>query len=516
MRTPRRSPSSVVTGRAAAFASALAPTRTAAIAVALASALGAPGAAGAAELDPERCAAQQPRIEELLQNDRATCLQLASRRESRGLDGGFAACEERALARWNGRMERAGCDLGGGVDESAALADGEPAEAWVELGGETRQVRYRVVDGVAIFEGDMILGTEGEVRAGDRRIRARLASGLQTVQSHTRGDFGWSKNVVPFEISSSLSDTMRNRITQAVAHWNENTIVRLQARDGEGDYVRFVPGDGCRSFVGRKGGKQEIELSSDCSVGNVIHEIGHAVGLYHEQNRSDRDDFIVVDFDNIDEDFQDQFEKGPWGSVNRGSFDFNSRMLYAPFNGFAIDGDEPTMTKLDGSTWTPNLTALSTGDIVGVTRMVTALDSPFTLKDKFRNKSADRCMDGASGGSGAAVEARSCTGAQRQRWLLYTHPRTTRKLLINERSGMCLHVPNGSSTSGLDLVQVPCHGGTRQAFSFLERSWPWDPYKIRNVASQRCVALESTSNGGDVEQRTCGSSDQQKWFQELF
>ena len=493
----------------------VAPTRSAAVAIALVTALGAPGSAAAATLDAERCATQQPAIERLLGKSRETCLELASRRAARGLDDGFAACETRAIARWNERMERAGCDLGGGVESGVATQQGESAEAWVELAGETVQVRYRVLDGRAILQGDMILGTAEEVRAGDLRIRARLASGLQTVQSHTRGDFGWAKNLIPFEVSSALSATMVNRINQAVAHWNANTVVRLQARDGEGDYVRFVTGDGCRSHVGKKGGKQEIELDTDCSVGNVIHEIGHAVGLYHEQNRSDRDDFVEVNFDAIDEDFADQFEKGPFGSVARGAFDFNSRLLYSPF-AFAIDEDEPSMTRLDGSTWTPNLTVLSTGDIVGVTRMVTGLDSAFTLKDKFRNKSADRCMDGATGGSGAAVEVRSCTGASRQRWLLYTHPRTLRKLLINERSGLCLSVPGGATTNNLDLQQLPCTGATSQAFSFLERSFPWDPYKIRNVASQRCVALESTANGGDVEQRACGTSDQQKWFQELF
>jgi len=491
-------------------------TRSASLAIAIATAFAAPAAAPAATLDAERCAVRQPAIERVLQRSRQSCLELADRRRARGLDDGFEACEARAIAHWGERMRRAGCDLGGGVETSDVAASGATDEAWVRLQGETAQVRYRVVDGVAILQGDMILGTEEEVRDGDRRIRARLASGLQTVQSHTRGDFGWPKNVIPFEVSSALPQATVNRINQAVAHWNGNTIVRLQARNGEGDYVRFVTGDGCQSHVGKKGGKQEIKLSPDCSVGNAIHEIGHAVGLYHEQNRSDRDDFVAVNFDNMadDEHIIDQFTKGPFGSVTRGAFDFNSRLLYSPF-AFS-NNDEPTITRLDGSTWTPNLTVLSTGDIVGVTRMITGLDSAFTLKDKFRNKSADRCLDGASGGSGAAVEVRNCTGAARQRWLVYQHPRTARKLLINERSGMCLDVPGGAATNALDLQQLPCHGGTSQAFGFTERDFPWDPWKIRNSASQRCVALESTANGGDVDQRTCGTSDQQKWFQELL
>jgi hypothetical protein len=86
------------------------------------------------------------------------------------------------------------------------------------------------------------------------------------------------------------------------------TCIRFQTRTSESDYVFVVRGDsvsGCWSYVGRIGGRQELNLQVATSGGHCIwhhvvsHEFIHAIGYYHEQSRTDRDDFVNINWDNI-------------------------------------------------------------------------------------------------------------------------------------------------------------------------------------------------------------------------
>ena len=54
--------------------------------------------------------------------------------------------------------------------------------------------------------------------------------------------------------------------------------------------------------MGRLGGKQEILIGSveaKCKVGNLIHELGHTLGFFHEHSRPDRDDFVRVALEKV-------------------------------------------------------------------------------------------------------------------------------------------------------------------------------------------------------------------------
>ena len=54
----------------------------------------------------------------------------------------------------------------------------------------------------------------------------------------------------------------------------------------------------CASRVGRGGDKvQKLTIGSKalrCKIGNIIHELGHAVGFFHEHSRPDRNKYVRV------------------------------------------------------------------------------------------------------------------------------------------------------------------------------------------------------------------------------
>ena len=69
------------------------------------------------------------------------------------------------------------------------------------------------------------------------------------------------------------------------------------------DYVTFrSDSPGCWSFVGRKGGGQVINLAEKCvRLGVAVHELLHALGLHHQQSAANRDDYVTINWDNIEE-----------------------------------------------------------------------------------------------------------------------------------------------------------------------------------------------------------------------
>lgn len=148
-------------------------------------------------------------------------------------------------------------------------------------------------------------------------------------------------------------------VEKAIEHWETRTQINFIERTNQSNYVRFIDGgaNACASSVGMKGGSQTIHVSSCNTVGRIVHEIGHAIGFFHEQGRSDRNQHIIVNLENTG--FDSQFNIATEG-VDYGPFDFNSVMMYGSFLG--SNNGQPVITKLNGDTFDNPSIGLSVHD----------------------------------------------------------------------------------------------------------------------------------------------------------
>lgn len=199
-----------------------------------------------------------------------------------------------------------------------------------------------------------------------------LTEGLSS-KTESVGRIGnrWPNNTISYFIDEEAN---REPIEQAIRHVQLFTNLKFYETTYEenpyalGFYGAF---NSCSAAVGYDGDTEHsnyINTGGCVGASSIIHEIGHSLGLWHEHSRADRDDYIIVDLANTNDDYQYQIYGGGTDGFEYTDFDFNSIMLYGSYD-TSING-EPVMTRVNGNTFNGNTSGnFSDLDIEGLQEM---------------------------------------------------------------------------------------------------------------------------------------------------
>lgn len=231
-------------------------------------------------------------------------------------------------------------------------------------------IHYSRLGDLAIYEGDIILGKLEEMENIRKQVDGKgpHIEGIRIINWSNPSQYLWTNGVVYYSKDSSLTNEAAKELKKAMDYWTSKTNITFQERNTEPNYVVVKDSTGCSSNVGMIGGEQIINLNKKCSFGNVVHEIGHTIGLFHEQSRIDRDTFVTIVWDEIEEGRSSNFDKAsPNWAEDLGTYDYGSIMQYGA-DAFA-KGKEPTIVTIPPGIAIGQRDGLSANDITSVASM---------------------------------------------------------------------------------------------------------------------------------------------------
>lgn len=161
----------------------------------------------------------------------------------------------------------------------------------------------------------------------------------------------WPDGILPIEFSDDFTAADQAFFFESCELWANVSRVKCIRRTNENAYIEVIDGSsvidfgegfepakfGNSSELGRKGRRQLFSLTKRDKTNSIIiaHELAHALGFTHQQNSPERDQFVQVNFDNIDTTTHGQgtvtnFEKiRPEKARVFGFYDYCSMMHYS-------------------------------------------------------------------------------------------------------------------------------------------------------------------------------------------
>ncbi|NQX40815.1 RICIN domain-containing protein [Pedobacter steynii] len=294
-------------------------------------------------------------------------------------------------------------------------------------------------------------------------------------------------------LTTAQHNSFKATIDLALDRLTDSTGIQFIQRTTQPEYMQFKKSTGNNSPLGWFPGRvNTVNMFNYTHLGITMHEVMHSLGVMHEQCRPDRNSYVIVDISKVSSGnahnyniFSDYAGQGP--------FDFNSVMLYSSTS-FAIDVNDPPMTRLDGTTFTGQRANISTGDAAGLRSLYfpAASEGIYRISPAYLStKSIDITGASTTNGTDIILYANSTGNNQRFRIRkLADHSYQFKSVLDTTK---VLTVEGASTVSGAQVEISTNTNGNSQKFNLYNRGNDGFSFAPKHATSLRLAVKDGSS-----------------------